>query len=231
MAEGEEVGAAGLVDRLEGDAEGVEGGVALVGGEEALPVRFDGGFVAFDLGQGLADGVEPGGDAVVVRGERLGAGEEDFGEQQVVEDAGVGAVALGDDPQVVFDEDALMLEAIRHGARRFLLKDVSLERLAEAIRTVAGGGTLIQPAVTERILRAALDAGHDFPALDPPDPLTEREVEVLRLMTGGCSNREIADALHVAEGTVKNHISSILSKLGVRDRTRAVLKGLELGLI
>jgi len=130
-----------------------------------------------------------------------------------------------------FDEDALMLEAIRHGAKGFLLKDVSLERLAEAIRTVAGGGTLIQPAVTERILRAALDAGHDFPALDPPDPLTEREVEVLRLMTGGCSNREIADALHVAEGTVKNHISSILSKLGVRDRTRAVLKGLELGLI
>lgn len=130
-----------------------------------------------------------------------------------------------------FDEDSLMLEAIRHGAKGFLLKDVSLERLSEAIRTVAAGGTLIQPAVTERILRAALDARHDFPALDPPDPLTEREVEVLRLMTGGCSNREIADALHVAEGTVKNHISSILSKLGVRDRTRAVLKGLELGLI
>jgi len=130
-----------------------------------------------------------------------------------------------------FDEDSAMLEAIRHGAKGFLLKDVSLERLASAIRTVAGGGTLMQPAVTERILRAALHADHDFPALDPPDPLTEREVEVLRLMTGGCSNREIADALHVAEGTVKNHISSILSKLGVRDRTRAVLKGLELGLI
>jgi DNA-binding NarL/FixJ family response regulator len=129
-----------------------------------------------------------------------------------------------------FDEDALFLEAIRAGAKGFLLKDVSLERLTDAIRTVAAGGTLIQPAVTERILRAALEAGCQFPSLDPPDPLTDREVEILRLMTGGYSNREIADALGVAEGTVKNHISSILSKLGVRDRTRAVLKGLEMGL-
>ena len=130
-----------------------------------------------------------------------------------------------------FEDDALFLETIRAGAKGFLLKDVSLERLAEAIRTVAGGGTLIQPAVTERILRSALEAGYEFPSLDPPDPLTEREVEVLRLMTGGYNNREIADALRVAEGTVKNHISSILSKLGVRDRTRAVLKGLEMGLL
>ncbi|HKI02032.1 MAG TPA: response regulator transcription factor [Thermoanaerobaculia bacterium] len=130
-----------------------------------------------------------------------------------------------------FEDDALFLETIRAGAKGFLLKDVSLERLAEAIRTVAGGGTLIQPAVTERILRCALEAGYEFPSLDPPDPLTEREVEVLRLMTGGYNNREIADALRVAEGTVKNHISSILSKLGVRDRTRAVLKGLEMGLL
>jgi DNA-binding NarL/FixJ family response regulator len=130
-----------------------------------------------------------------------------------------------------FDDDGLMLEAIRQGARGFLLKDVSLERLAEAIRTVAGGGTLLQPAVTERLLRAALQTGAAFPSLEEPDPLTEREIEVLRLMTGGLSNREIADSLHVAEGTVKNHISNILSKLGVRDRTRAVLKALELGLV
>lgn len=130
-----------------------------------------------------------------------------------------------------FDDDGVMLEAIRQGARGFLLKDVSLERLAEAIRTVAGGGTLLQPAVTERLLRAALQTGAAFPSLDEPDPLTEREIEVLRLMTGGLSNREIADSLHVAEGTVKNHISNILSKLGVRDRTRAVLKALELGIV
>ena len=128
-----------------------------------------------------------------------------------------------------FDDDALMLEAIRQGARGFLLKDVSLERLTEAIRTVATGGTLMQPALTERLLRAALSA--DFPSLETPDPLTDREIEVLRLMTGGFSNREIADSLHMAEGTVKNHISNILAKLGVRDRTRAVLKALEQGLV
>ncbi len=131
-----------------------------------------------------------------------------------------------------FDDDALMLEAIRLGARGFLLKDISLERLTEAIRTVAAGGTLLQPAITERLLRAALGAGTGgFDSSVAPEPLTEREVEVLRLMTGGCSNREIADSLGVAEGTAKNHISNILAKLGVRDRTRAVLKALELGLV
>jgi len=131
-----------------------------------------------------------------------------------------------------FDDDALMLAAIRLGAKGFLLKDVSLTRLAEAIRTVAAGGTLLQPAITERLLRAALSAdAPTFSSLETPDPLSEREVEVLRLMTGGLSNREIAQSLYMAEGTVKNHISNILSKLGVRDRTRAVLKGLELGLV
>lgn len=130
-----------------------------------------------------------------------------------------------------FDDDALMLEAIRLGARGFLLKDISLERLAAAIRTVAAGGTLLQPAITERLLRAALGAGTGFDSSLAPEPLTERELEVLRLMTGGCSNREIADSLGVAEGTAKNHISNILAKLGVRDRTRAVLKALELGLV
>lgn len=130
-----------------------------------------------------------------------------------------------------FDDDALMLEAIRLGARGFLLKDISLERLAAAIRTVAAGGTLLQPAITERLLRAALSTGAGFDSSVAPEPLTEREIEVLRLMTGGLSNREIADSLGVAEGTAKNHISNILAKLGVRDRTRAVLKALELGLV
>jgi DNA-binding NarL/FixJ family response regulator len=130
-----------------------------------------------------------------------------------------------------FDEDALLLEALRRGARGFLLKDVSLERLTEAIRAVAAGGTLVQPALTERIVRAALATERSFDALERPDPLSAREVEVLRLLAGGYSNREIADALHLAEGTVKNHLSSILSKLGVRDRTRAVLRALELGVL
>ncbi len=130
-----------------------------------------------------------------------------------------------------FDDETLVLEGIRAGARGFLLKDVSLDRLAEAIRTVATGGTALQPGLTDRLLEAAGRAGWSFPSLDPPDPLTDREVEVLRLAAGGFSNREIAGTLGISEGTVKNHVSSILSKLGVRDRTRAVLKGLELGLV
>jgi DNA-binding NarL/FixJ family response regulator len=130
-----------------------------------------------------------------------------------------------------FDDDEALLEAVKAGARGYLLKDVSLERLTEAIRSVAAGGTVIRPALTERVLRGLEHVRRDFDALDPPDPLTKREVEVLRLMAGGYSNREIADALGTAEGTVKNHASSILSKLGVRDRTRAVLKALERGYI
>jgi DNA-binding NarL/FixJ family response regulator len=130
-----------------------------------------------------------------------------------------------------FDDDAVVLEAIRSGARGFLLKDVGLEQLADAVRMVASGGTLIRPAVTERVLKSLPSLSRDFDSLDRPDPLTAREVEVLRLMSGGYSNREIASALQTAEGTVKNQVSSILSKLGVRDRTRAVLKALELGYI
>lgn len=130
-----------------------------------------------------------------------------------------------------FDDDEVLLEGVKAGARGYLLKDVSLEQLTGAIRTVAQGGTLIRPAVTERVLRGLEHVRRDFDALSPPDPLTRREVEILRLMAGGYSNREIAEALGTAEGTVKNHASSILSKLGVRDRTRAVLKALELGYI
>jgi DNA-binding NarL/FixJ family response regulator len=130
-----------------------------------------------------------------------------------------------------FDDDAVVLRAVRAGARGFLLKDVSLEELTGAIRVVAAGGTLIRPAVTERVLRGLGNVRREFDHLDRPDPLTARETEVLRLMSGGYSNREIARALGTAEGTVKNHASSILSKLGVRDRTRAVLRAFELGWI
>lgn len=130
-----------------------------------------------------------------------------------------------------FDDDEALLEGVKAGARGYLLKDVSLEQLTSAIRAVAEGGTIIRPAVTERVMRGLEHVRRDFDALSPPDPLTKREIEVLRLMAGGYSNREIAEALGTAEGTVKNHASSILSKLGVRDRTRAVLKALELGYI
>lgn len=130
-----------------------------------------------------------------------------------------------------FDDDEALFEGVKAGARGYLLKDVSLEQLTDAIKTVAAGGTIIRPAITERVMRGLEHVRRDFDALSPPDPLTKREVEILRLMAGGYSNREIADALGTAEGTVKNHASSILSKLEVRDRTRAVLKALELGYI
>ena len=128
-----------------------------------------------------------------------------------------------------FNDDEVLLRGIRAGARGFLLKDVSLEQLAKAIRQVAAGETHIRPAVTERVARAASELGKHIEGLDPPDRLTQREVEVLRMMAGGYSNREIGEALGTTEGTIKSHISSILSKMGVRDRIRAVLKGIERG--
>ncbi len=125
-----------------------------------------------------------------------------------------------------FDDEDALLEAMRLGARGFVLKDISLERLAEGIRAVAGGATLFRPALTERI-RASFERSHAA----PPNLLTARETEVLALVAAGLSNGEIAAHLGASEGTVKNHVSSILSKLGVRDRVRAVLRGIELALI
>jgi DNA-binding NarL/FixJ family response regulator len=128
-----------------------------------------------------------------------------------------------------FDDSDVVLDGIRAGARGFLLKDVSYQQLLAAIRAVAGGATVFQPAVTERLLRAGSALRVDTEA--PREELTGREAEVVRLMAGGYSNREIAAALGTAEGTVKNHVSSILAKFGVRDRTRAVLRALESGLL
>ena len=130
-----------------------------------------------------------------------------------------------------FDDDQLVLGGLKAGAKGYLLKDVSLDQLVSAVKTVAAGGSLVQPAVTERLLKGLEGMQTEFSSLDRPDPLTERETEILRLMAGGYSNKEIANSLGVAEGTVKNHVSNILSKLGVRDRTRAVLKAFELGLV
>jgi len=130
-----------------------------------------------------------------------------------------------------FDDDQLVLAGIKAGAKGYLLKDVSLEVLVGAIQTVAKGGSLVQPAVTQRLLSGLEHMRNNFVSLDRPDPLTERETEILRLMAGGFSNKEIANSLGVAEGTIKNHVSNILSKLGVRDRTRAVLKAFELQLV
>ena len=130
-----------------------------------------------------------------------------------------------------FDDDEVVLQGIQAGAKGYLLKDVPLEELVNAIRTVAEGGSIVKPAVTQRLLKGLEKLHNEFSSLDRPDPLTERETEILRLMAGGYSNKEIARSLGVAEGTVKNHVSNILSKMGVRDRTRAVLKAFELGYI
>jgi DNA-binding NarL/FixJ family response regulator len=130
-----------------------------------------------------------------------------------------------------FDEDHLVIGGLRAGAKGFLLKDVSLEQLTTAIRSLARGGTLIQPAITARLRHNQPGVQCDFPSLPSPDPLSGRELEILRLMARGYSNREIAEALTITEGTVKNHVSVILSKMGVRDRTRAVLKALEAGIL
>lgn len=128
-----------------------------------------------------------------------------------------------------FDDDALLFDALKAGARGFLLKDVTFERLTAAIREVAAGGSLVRPAVTERAIRSLSGAAQRFESAELPERLTAREREVLRLFSAGLSNREIGDALGVVEGTVKNHVHSILQKLGVRDRSRAMLKGIELG--
>jgi DNA-binding NarL/FixJ family response regulator len=126
-----------------------------------------------------------------------------------------------------FDDTDLVLDAIRAGARGYLCKDVTLEQLMAAIRTLAAGGTMIQPAITDRVLRGLGALPLDKDAL-AHSALTGRETEILRLLASGLSNREIAHALDLADGTVKNHVSNLLAKLGARDRTHAVLKGLEL---
>lgn len=129
-----------------------------------------------------------------------------------------------------FDDDEALKAAIAEGAVGWLLKDVSLEDLAAAIRKVAAGGTLVMP-MTATAGETIRTEPADFPSNELPTELTSRELEVLRLIARGMRNREIADALGTAEGTVKNQASSILQKLGVRDRTRAVLRAAELGLL
>ena len=130
-----------------------------------------------------------------------------------------------------FDDDKILIGGLRAGAKGYLLKDVSLEQLTGAIRALANGGTWVQSAVSQHHLENRNRNQSEFPSLESPDPLTGREVEILRLMARGHSNREIGEALSITEGTVKNYVSSILSKMGVRDRTRAVLHALQHGYI
>ncbi|OIN03238.1 DNA-binding response regulator [Idiomarina sp. MD25a] len=129
-----------------------------------------------------------------------------------------------------FDDHELIIKAIAAGAQGYLLKDVSLETLVDAIRALVDGGTWLQPAITERIVNSLThSATKTAPALI--EPLTDKELAVLRLMAAGLSNQEIADSLFKSTGTIKNQVSSIMAKLGVHDRTRAVLKAIDLGVL
>ncbi len=132
-----------------------------------------------------------------------------------------------------FDDDEYIFEALRAGASGYLLKDVSGKELASAIRTVAEGGTLIAPSVARKVVAefARLKPASPETAKSLPDPLSEREIEILKVLAQGHTNKEIADHLHLAEGTVKNYVTSILQKIGVRDRTQAALRARELGLL
>jgi DNA-binding NarL/FixJ family response regulator len=147
------------------------------------------------------------------------------------------ADADGPGPRVLilttFDLDEYVFDALRAGASGFLLKDVTAERLFDAVRVIAAGEALLAPAVTRRLIG-------EFTRLRPvPDALaptamitlTPRETEVLRLVAEGMSNPEIARRLVVTEETVKTHVSHILAKLGLRDRTQAVIAAYESGLV
>ncbi len=130
-----------------------------------------------------------------------------------------------------FDDNRLVLEGLEAGAKGFLLKDVSLDSLVNAIEKVNQGETLVQPAITERILKGLSSLAADIEESQVLEELSIKEMEVLRLMAGGYSNKEISQAIHKSEGTVKNQVSSILDKLAVRDRTQAVLKAINLGIL
>ena len=130
-----------------------------------------------------------------------------------------------------FDDQELVNGAMRAGAKGYLLKDVSLETLVDTITQIKNGKTLIQPAVTEKVLQGLKGLNVEFESFENPEPLTEKEVEILHLIAAGYSNKEIADAMFKSTGTIKNQVSSVMAKLGVRDRTRAVLKALEQGVL
>ena len=132
-----------------------------------------------------------------------------------------------------FGLDQYIIEALRAGASGFLLKDSPTSEVVAAVRAVAAGDAVLSAAVTRQLLD---QVARRLPApvarrLDEPDPLTEREHEVLRMLANGLSNAEIAEALVVSEATVKSHVSHILGKLGLRDRVQAVIYAYETRLI
>jgi DNA-binding NarL/FixJ family response regulator len=144
------------------------------------------------------------------------------------EQPGVRVIAL-----TTFDDDEDVFAALRAGAVGYLLKDVSSARLVEAILAASRNESVLQPSVAAKVVaRFAQLPADDRPRPQPlAVPLSDRELDVVRLLADGRSNREIAAALHLAEGTVKNHVTNVLGKLGARDRTQAALRARSLGLL
>lgn len=133
-----------------------------------------------------------------------------------------------------FDGDDEVFPALRAGAVGYLLKDATAPRLLEAVLAAARGESVLQPSVAAKVLSRISELPNlpSEPRRQPlVDPLTDRELEVLRALADGLSNREAADRLYLSEGTVKNHVTHVLAKLGVRDRTQAALRGRDLGLL
>ena len=133
-----------------------------------------------------------------------------------------------------FDDDETVFDGLRAGAVGYLLKDVSSEKLIEAIQAAYNGDYFLLPSITAKVVSEFSKISKPIRKHNDemmPDPLSPREIEILRVVATGASNKEIAEQLYISEGTVKNHLSSILGKLGVRDRMQAILKAKELGII
>ena len=144
---------------------------------------------------------------------------------------GIGIIIL-----TTFDDDEYIFDGLKAGARGYFLKDISSEEMAAAVRTVAAGGALIQPSITRKVLSefsrlAETPVTGEKGQISLPEPLTDREMDVLKTLAEGLSNKEIAERLFITEGTVKNHVSNLIAKLNVRDRTQAIIKAQEYGLI
>jgi len=132
-----------------------------------------------------------------------------------------------------FDDDEFVFDGLRAGAVGYLLKDVSSDKLFEALRAAARGEYFLLPSITAKVIEefARVSPVARVPVEPLVDPLSAREIEILRLVATGASNKEIAEMLVIAEGTVKNHLTNILAKLSAKDRLQAVLKARELGLL
>jgi len=132
-----------------------------------------------------------------------------------------------------FDDDEAVFDGLRAGAMGYLLKDVSSEKLFEAIYTTSRGESFLQPSITSKLLAefSRLPKAKSKSENMMEVPLSNREMEILKIIATGASNREIADTLLIAEGTVKNHVSSILGKMNARDRMQAVIKGQQMGIL